>query len=147
MHPAALDELAAEWIAGQATGGVGTREWRDREELMLEVLILPEEKPELAWEFILTVIGQQPPDNVLRILSAGLLEDLLTSHGPQFIERVAEQAAESPVFKHTLGGVWLDSEDTPLWREVYAIAGVEPPFPEGWRDDPAAWDDPGRGNR
>ncbi len=100
---------------------------------MLQVMSLPEEAPELAWQFILRVIVRNPPEQVLGVLSALILEDLLTAHGPDFIARVAEEAGKSSVFKRLLAQVWVDSGDTPVWREVYEIAGVSPPFPEGWR--------------
>lgn len=127
--------LVTEWIIGQSHGGVGTPEWNCRESLMLDVLAMPEENPELAWNFILEVIEQCPSEDVLGILSASLLEDLLTDHGPHFLTRVVEQAGKSPLFKQILGQVWLDEEDTPVWRQIYEIAGVTPPFPEGWRSN------------
>lgn len=132
-----LESLAREWIAGQAEGGVGSPAWKDRESTMLAVLALPEQQPELAWAFILEVLTQQPSEEVLGVLSASLLEDLLTDHGPGFIQRVEAQAKASSVFKRLLGQVWLDPEDTPVWRNVYSIAGVSPPFPEEWRSNPS----------
>jgi hypothetical protein len=104
---------------------------------MLEVLALPEQEPDRAWAFILEVLAQRPPEEVLGLLSACLLEDLLTTHGLAFIERIEEQARVSSAFKHLLGQVWLDSEDTPVWRKVYDIAGLSPPFPDGWRSNPS----------
>lgn len=133
---AQLDHFVDEWIVGQSHSGVESEQYQSRQPLMLEVMRWPDEQPERAWQFILAVIVRKPPPQVLAILSALLLEDLLTAHGPQFIGRAAHQAAVCGVFKKLLGAVWLDSEDTPVWREVYAIAGVEPPFAEGWRDVP-----------
>ncbi|MDZ7862294.1 DUF6869 domain-containing protein [Acidovorax sp.] len=128
-----LDHLVDEWIIGQSHGGVDSAQYQARQPLMLEVMSLPDEAPEMAWQFILAVIARKPPQQVLQVLSALLLEDLLTAHGPLFIERAARQAATCDVFKKLLGDVWLDPEDTPVWRDVYAIAGVKPPFPEGLR--------------
>lgn len=128
-----LDHLVDEWIIGQSHGGVDSEEWKSRQPLMLQVMSWPDDEPELAWQFILAIIARKPPQQVLQVLSALLLEDLLTAHGPLFIERATRQAAACDVFKQLLGAVWLDSEDTPVWREMYAVAGVEPPFPEGWR--------------
>lgn len=130
-----LDNLVDEWIIGQSHGGVDSEQWKSRQPLMLEVMSLPDGEPELAWQFILAVIARKPPQQVLEILSALLLEDLLTAYGPLFIGRAAQQAAACDVFKKLLGDVWLSSDDTPVWREVYAIAGVEPPFPDCWRGE------------
>lgn len=130
-----IDHLVDEWIIGQSHGDVESEQWKSRQPLMLEVMRLPDEEPEQAWQFILAVIARKPPQQVLEILSALLLEDLLIDHGPLFIGRAAQQAAACDVFKKLLGNVWLSSDDTPVWREVYAIAGVEPPFPEGWRGE------------
>lgn len=129
-----LDRIVDEWIIGQSHGGVESEQYQSRLPLMLEVMRWPDDEPEQAWQFILAVIARNPPQQVLEIVSTLLLEDLLTAHGPLFIERAAQQAAVCGVFKQLLGAVWLASEDTPVWREVYSIAGVEPPFPEGWRD-------------
>lgn len=133
---AQLDHFVDEWIIGQSYGGMKSEQYQSRRPLMQEVMCWPDDQPERAWQFILAVIARKPPPQVLAILSALLLEDLLTAHGPQFIERAAHQAAVCGVFKKLLGAVWLDSEDTLVWREVCAIAGVEPPFAEGWRDVP-----------
>lgn len=133
---AQLDHFVDEWIIGQSYGGVKSEQYQSRRPLMQEVMCWPDDQPEHAWQFILAVIARKPPPQVLATLSSLLLEDLLTAHGQQFIERAAHQAAMCGVFKKLLGAVWLDSEDTPVWREVYAIAGVEPPFSEGWRDVP-----------
>lgn len=133
---AQLDHFVDEWIIGQSYGGVKSEQYQSRRPLMQDVMRWPDDQPERAWQFILAVIARKPPPQVLAILSSLLREDLLTAHGPQFIERAAHQAAVCGVFKKLLGAVWLDSEDTLVWREVYAIAGVEPPFAEGWRDVP-----------
>lgn len=82
-----LESLAREWIAGQADGGVGSSAWKDRESTMLAVLALPEQQPELAWAFILEVLTQQPSEEVFGVLSASLLEDLLTEP-PRFLRRL-----------------------------------------------------------
>src|SRR5262249_38186535 len=48
--------------------------------------------PELAWELILQVIRTTEKPDVLGILAAGPLEDLVNYHGERFIGRIEETA-------------------------------------------------------
>jgi hypothetical protein len=55
--------------------------------------------PELAWELIVELIERAPSDKSLGFFAAGPLEQLLSDHGPTFIERVEERAASSAKFQ------------------------------------------------
>jgi hypothetical protein len=80
--------------------------------------------PEDAWQIILAVLSLRPKDNVVGMLAAGPLEDLIDDNGAEFIERIEEEARKSPAFRHLLGGVWRSS--TPeIWARVEkARAGI-----------------------
>ena len=70
------------------------------------------------WAFILAVLAKEPPVEVVQILAAGPLEDLLASSGPQVIERVEIEARRSPHFRHLLGGVWRNQCPPEVWARV-----------------------------
>jgi len=86
--------------------------------------------PALAWNIILRLINQSPSNKIRATIAAGPLEDLLYHHCAEIIDKVKFEADRNPIFRNTLAGVWLSSEDTPLWKQFYEIAGVEPPFPD-----------------
>ena len=70
---------------------------------------LVREEPERAWPIILLIIARAPSDLFLAIVAAGPLENLLCEHGINFIERVEQEAACDPRFRHGLAGVWGSS--------------------------------------
>jgi hypothetical protein len=61
--------------------------------------------PEDCWKAILEVLARDPPKNVIGVLAAGALEDLIASHGAEFIERIESESRRNPAFRHLLGGV------------------------------------------
>jgi hypothetical protein len=70
-----------------------------------------------AWSAILEVLSMEPSQQVVGMLAAGALEDLIEDWGPQFIERIELQARQNPAFRHLLGGVWRSS--TPeVWQRI-----------------------------
>ena len=80
------------------------------------------EDPEKAWEYILFAVDDPrfSPGH-LRTLAAGALEDLLSFHGPGFIDRVEQRARMDPRFAHMLGGVWQFQMTEDIWRRVQAV--------------------------
>ena len=85
---------------------------------------LSPEQAEDAWSTILEVLGRKPPDDVLGILAAGPLEDLIESWGPMFIDRIEVEARDNPNFHQLLRGVWPSS--TPeVWQRIEAVRGAE----------------------
>ncbi len=101
-------EIAADWIAYWKHHEL-TGEFRKREE-GFDDFDLPRDQPELCWETILTILEQlpaDPEDGLFGVLAAGMMEDLLRNHGPEFIERVEAEAEREPKFNLLLGGVWL----------------------------------------
>jgi hypothetical protein len=73
--------------------------------------------PEDCWLAILAILSKGPPANVLGVLAAGPLEDLVEYHGPQFIDRIEVEARRSSAFRDLLSGVWKSS--TPeIWSRI-----------------------------
>jgi hypothetical protein len=79
------------------------------------------EHPDDAWRFILEVLHLDRNGEVVDVLAAGQLEDLLSSHGPAFIERVETEARTDPRFATLLGGVWKSKMTDDVWTRVVAI--------------------------
>jgi hypothetical protein len=78
--------------------------------------------PEDCWMAILEVLSREPPQQVIGILAAGALEDLIQYHGPEFIERIETESRRNAAFRHLLGGVWKSS--TPeVWSRVEEARG------------------------
>jgi len=75
---------------------------------------------ESLWILILAVLAKDTSDEVLQLLSAGPLEDLLAKHGNAFIERIELEARQNPQFRDLLGGVWQNSMTDDIWQRVEA---------------------------
>jgi hypothetical protein len=134
MDKVDLDTLVPAWVEAQRTFDANKRE-EPTPQPILRLFDLPHEAPEEAWKFIEMVLHHPHFDEVRDILAAGPLEDLITEHGTAFIDRIEALARSSDRFRSLLGGVWVDSDDTPVWKRVYEAAKIAPPFPEGWRSN------------
>lgn len=79
--------------------------------------------PELCWRLILAVLASDSDEHMIAALAAGPLEDLLTQHGTDFIERVESKAAQNPLFRRMLAGVWRNAIAQDVWDRVLAARG------------------------
>lgn len=121
-----IDRLAKAWIFAQKLG-VDSSGYEKHSWAVDEVISLAE-KPEDLWKIILRILELDDSDEVVKAVGAGPLEDLMVHHGELFIGQVEEQASKSDVFKTAMKGVWLDSDDTPVWARFFEIAGVPKPL-------------------
>jgi hypothetical protein len=96
-----VNEIVTEWFAGEHT--------------MFDAV---QDTPEVAWGAILKILEQELTWEQLALLAAGPLEDLLSDHGNQFIERVEREAERNPRFNYLLGGVWQAQMPQELWERV-----------------------------
>ena len=79
--------------------------------------------PELVWQFVLSVIGKTDNEQLLSLVAAGPLEDLVEGHGPRFIERIEMLARSNQRFREMLHGVWRSS--TPeIWARIESARGA-----------------------
>lgn len=83
---------------------------------------LNDRDPELCWKAILTILSRKPSTKVIGSLAAGPLEDLIQYHGPEFIDRIEEEARKNPDFRHLLGGVW-ESSSPAVWARIEEARG------------------------
>ena len=81
--------------------------------------------PEDCWCAILEILSRHPSGDVIAVLAAGPLEDLLVRHGPEFIDRVEQQSRQDAAFRHLLGGVWPSSIPWAVWQRIIAARGEE----------------------
>ncbi|WP_313178083.1 DUF6869 domain-containing protein [Massilia sp.] len=124
--------LWAKWISSKGRDeaeGEGLTGW-------FEFNWVVEDEPELAWQAILEAIEQPRMQAYLGLLAAAPLEDLLSLHGPAFIDRVEECARTDPTFAWVLGGVWQYTMPESIWERVQAVRNTD-----GW-DSVAATNPP-----
>ena len=91
------------------------------------------ENPHLAWDVIKRVISRYSErdyfsdskteaQKVVGNLAAGPLEDLLSAHGPVFIEAAEAEARSDRRMAWTLGGVWQLGMSNEIWARVQQAA-------------------------
>ena len=121
-------KLAKSWVVAQKLGmdssGYEKNKWA-----VDELIDLADDKPEELWELVLEILNQDSSDEIVKLVGAGPLEDLMVNHGEKYIDRVEEQSVKSEVFKAAMKSVWLDGEDTSLSARFFEIAGIRQPFP------------------
>ena len=121
------DELAADWIACRGGGGVGS----DASNGLAQFLLtdFPREEPQLTWDTIMLIVKSYPEadfydevkteaQEVCGTLSAGPVEDLLSFHGPAFIERFESEARLDRRMAWVLGGAWQFEMTDEVWDRV-----------------------------
>jgi hypothetical protein len=79
------------------------------------------EEPNEIWRLILKVLSLNNSNEIQEILSAGLLEDLLSKHGAAMIDRIEKEAKSNPLFANLLGGVWQNSMTDEVWARVQVV--------------------------
>jgi hypothetical protein len=124
----ANSELVKAWI--EATEGSENDPGKNSDNWAVQKVIemwLNDEHEQL-WATIISITNNTESDWVLECLGAGPLEDLLRTYASNYIDRVAEEVKKSKKFKKALSSVWLDEEDTTLYKKIYEIAEVGPPF-------------------
>ena len=127
VKPYPISKLIEEWVSW-AEWAMSHRE-SDAENpfgvAFFELGWLVEHEPETAWNVILQIAALPSAQPCLGNLAAGPVEDLLSYHGSNFIDRIELQAASNPTFASLLGGVWQHTMSNEIWRRVQAacIAG------------------------
>jgi hypothetical protein len=78
------------------------------------------ESPELVWKTICEICELPEARNVLGLVGAGPLEELLVVHGPAFVERVCTHAISSHSFRSALSETWKGGMREEVWNLVQA---------------------------
>ena len=80
-----------------------------------------DDEPENAWSIILEILRRNQSSEILEVLSAGPVEDLLARHGEAFIERVENEARNDEDFAKLLGGVWQNTMSNEIYARVQRV--------------------------
>jgi|HubBroStandDraft_6_1064221.scaffolds.fasta_scaffold204330_4 hypothetical protein len=117
-----IRSLAETWIEHQLHNrGLGSEATFWAWERLWE---LTDSEPEEAWRVIEAIRHANGTDLILGNLGAGPLEDLLSQHGDQFIDRVETLARRDAQFRKLLGAVWQNTMSEEVWSRVRAVAGA-----------------------
>jgi hypothetical protein len=82
---------------------------------------LCQDKPEKAFQLVLEVLRRNHSNEILKVLAAGPLENILAKHGEAMIERVEAEAKSNPLFAKLLGGVWQNDMPEHIWNRVQKV--------------------------
>lgn len=74
------------------------------------------------WEFVRQVYRRDLSQEVISILAAGPLEDILAMKGEEYIDQIELLAKNDPKFSYILGGVWKNAMANEVWSRVQAVA-------------------------
>ncbi len=122
-----IKNLASTWIMAQKIGvdniGYEKCSWA-----VCKLIDMADGEPEKLWEVILAILDLDCSENIIKSVGAGPLEDLFVNYDKEYIDMIEEQASKSNVFKTAMKNVWLDGNDTPLYKRFYDIADTRPPF-------------------
>ena len=124
-----LDQLVDNWIAFRyQMNRAKTKEDEDKiksydMELMDHYLI--PKLPKLSLSIILKILEKDSSDEVMGVLAAGELEDLLSLHGEEIFGLIEELAKKNPKFKQLLGGVWQGDMSDEFYKRIINLAGGE----------------------
>jgi hypothetical protein len=77
--------------------------------------------PDLGWSAILAALEDDRFAPFLGNLAAGPLEDLLCTHGVEYIDLIEVQARSCPRFAKLLGGVWQSQMTEDIWNRVQQV--------------------------
>jgi len=86
-----------------------------------QVYSLPEKEPEECWRFIQIACALPLSKDQLALLGAGILEDLMDDHGPDFFNRVEAAAKKSAAMQIVVDAVWTMSMDAYVARAFKTI--------------------------
>lgn len=76
------------------------------------------DQPQKAWHIILDVLSKKPTSDVIELLAAGPLEDLLVENGGLVIDDIERCAKSDSKVAMLLGGVWQSEMDLGLWKRI-----------------------------
>ena len=114
------EEIAKDWIALEyAEEGSETHESKFWAYMTLDELRV--EEPERCWLILNNILEMDSSDLILMNLAAGPLEDLLGSHGVDFIERIESVAKSDIRFRTMLKMVWRNNISEAVWLRVQKI--------------------------
>lgn len=113
-----LQSLAAAWVASEAKPEA-LRDENDWQSIFAVQDL--DGLPEALWAFVLHALKLAEGQDVLGILAAGPLEDLIQGHGQIFIDEIESLAEVQPVFASLLPNVWILPAPDEITRRYEAL--------------------------
>lgn len=87
---------------------------------------------ENGWLFLLKVVDALQRQEQAVLLAAGEAENLIYHHGDILIDRIEDQAKESPRFRFVLSGIWPQGqEESVTWQRVLVARSDGPEIDAG----------------
>jgi hypothetical protein len=86
---------------------------------------LTEADPLKALDLVKAILEIEDNPNVLALLAAGMLEDLIPGQDGPVVDAVVAEAAGNPRFRHLLGGVWFYSMSPQVAEKLEKARGSE----------------------
>ena len=122
-EPLPLPQLLDEWLKWAEWSAKPDRDTSEADNLIGfdEFDWFVRKQPELAWQAIVAATHDPRIVAHFDVLAAGPVEDLLSLHGPSFIDRVETEAQANPNFASLLGGVWRLNMTDEVWVRVQAV--------------------------
>lgn len=114
------DDLVTAWITMHHSAQ-GNPEYEDNFWSFTYLDNLTSEYPEESFEVIKTILSRDSSNEIMQVLAAGPLEDLLNRHGDANIDRIEGEAESNRSFRKLLGGVWKSHIDPAVWARVQLI--------------------------
>lgn len=115
-----VEALADSWIRYQQAA-LRQRSGVDEEADFTPVKVVSElsrSDPQSAVALIRSVLAKVSDEEVLAVLAAGPLEDVLGKHGPEVIDEVEKLAHQDHRFRELLFGVWRNTVDSATWERI-----------------------------
>lgn len=123
-----IERIGQDWIDYFSA----PEEWRDTDKTLFNpfgiACELVEHSMFKAWELIHFILDQDRNGATLGLLSASLLEDFISFHGPTWIDEIEEEAIKSSRFRSLLAGVWQSNIEEAVWARVVSAKGDAKPF-------------------
>ena len=102
-----LPELAAAWVEITSRSDLERERDEDWGEMFDFQSGLVSNDPLGALELVKAILEIEDNPNVIGLLAAGMLEDLIPDQDGPVIDAVVAEAARNEKFRHLLGGVWF----------------------------------------
>jgi hypothetical protein len=109
------EDVVTAWLTACVDESSASAKWAFPE---LDDLIRDE--PERAWRIIVALAERVSTPEAKSLLAAGPIENLLSQHGPAFIDRVEQRAQSDAGFNYLLGGVWRFEMTDDIWDRLQA---------------------------
>jgi len=114
-------KLIDSWIShtehGVRTGGEVSDEHFWAYETMSDLCRID---PEAAWDVMRRIVNRVDDEAILACVGSGPLEDLLTQHGRDFVDRVIAEIRGNAKFADVVAAVWRNRIPIDVWDKVQA---------------------------